>query len=86
VYVPDNLFLRAVVADGAAHLHDAARDGRVADGLQLPDLFNELFLRHHPLAVAHQIDENFLDERLNAQHLPVPAEFKTPFVELKFVE
>jgi hypothetical protein len=82
----DHPLLVAVVADRAAqHLHPARQRG-LADVAPTPDLVEQLGLRHHPVAVLEQVDQQAEDLRLDVDQLAGAPQLEPAWVDLAVLE
>jgi hypothetical protein len=74
-----------VVADRAPHLLDPAGDRRLRDEPAAPDRVHQLFLRHDPVPMRHQVGQHVERLRLERHRLPVAAQLVQGGVELESV-
>src|SRR6185369_10758848 len=76
----------SVVADRAPGSLDAAGQCGLADEPVTPDLVQQLFLGHHPVAVAEQVDEDVEDLWLDRHALAIATQLEPLDIELAAIE
>jgi hypothetical protein len=76
----------AVIADRAAHFHDAARHHRVGDELARPHMLQQLVAADHALVVLHQVGQHVEHARLEVLRLAADAELARRDAQLASTE
>jgi len=78
--------LFAGVADGLAHGVDVAGQGGFGDDASAPDRFNQIVLAYHPLAVAHEVDQQVEDLGPRRYRLGPTGDFPPIWIEHDVLE
>jgi hypothetical protein len=83
---PDEPLRLPVIADRLAGLLDPAGDRRLADEPAAPDAVHQLFLRHHPIAMVHQVREHLEDLPLDPDPLTRTPQLDPRQIKLQILE
>ncbi len=77
----DHLLAMPVVAHRAARRFDPARESGLADEPIAPDVVEQFMLRHHPIAMGNQMDEDIEHPRLDVDRIVTAPQLEAHRVE-----